>query len=432
MLELIFGTYGVLCWLIFKKWKLVPTNAYTVCTAILIALGAMGLLLMMLMMYHPASKDARLYVYTTPIVSLVKGQVIEVIPEGVAAKKGDVLFRIDPAPYQYAVDGLEASLAAANSEAAQLQEKLSAAMAVTEQARANLRASESDFDRQAREALDSAKQGVIQATSQAEYAKTQLVRYTDLLKSGAVSQAQLDAKKNDADAADAQLAQAQAAERQAEEKLTSGGDKLAGAREAVAQAEAQERQARLAVDTLVGGVSPQVRQIMAALDSANFDLANTVVRAPADGYTTQVTLRPGQVAVPMPLAPLMVFVQKDRPVLAASLPQNVIANIEVGQEAELAFKAYPGRIFKAKVQKILPATAEGQLLASGQLRSLVSAKAAARVPVIFEYEEAVTELGLPGGAQATVAIYTDNFKPLAIMRKILLRIKGWENYIFMP
>lgn len=432
MLELILGTYGVLCWLIFKKWKIVPANAYTVCTAVLIAVAGMGLMLLMLVRYHPLTKDARLYVYTTPIVPLVRGQVIEAIPEGGAAKEGDVLFRIDPKPYQFEVDRLEAQLAEADSEVAQLAEALNSATAATEQARANLRASESDFDRQAREDLEGATHAVAQARTQAEFTKAQFDRNAELLKSQVVSQMEYDRARTAFESADAQLKRAETAERQAEEKIKSGGDRLSSARESVAQAEARERQARLAVESLVDGVNPQVRQIMASLDAARWNLENTVVRAPADGYTTQVQLRRGQLAVPLPLAPVMVFVHDDKPLLIGSLPQNVIANVEPGQEVELAFKAYPGRIFPAKVAKIQPVTAEGQLLASGQLRSIVSAKAQARIPVVFEYDESVADLGLPGGAQAYAAVYTDHFRALSMVRKILLRIKGWENYIFMP
>ena len=66
-------------------------------------------------------------------------------------KKGDVLFRIDPHPFQIEVDRLRASLAAKNSKFAQLAEQLAAAEAATRQARANLLVSESTFDRQLRE-----------------------------------------------------------------------------------------------------------------------------------------------------------------------------------------------------------------------------------------------------------------------------------------
>ena len=101
-----------------------------------------------------------------------------------------------------------------------------------------------------------------------------------------------------------------------------------------------------------------------------------------------------------------------------------------GLEAELAFKAYPGRIFKAKVSRALPIIPEGQFVASGQLQSVTSGKAPGHIPVAFEYGDDVAELNLPIGSQASVAVYTHHFHAMSIVRKIILRMKSWENYVF--
>src|SRR5262245_57880106 len=102
MVEMILGTYGVVCWLLFKKFKLIPVTTYTVCTAILGGIVLLAGLYILVTMFHPASKDGRLYVYTTPIVPQVRGMVVEVTTEGQRLKQGDILFKIDPEPYQYA------------------------------------------------------------------------------------------------------------------------------------------------------------------------------------------------------------------------------------------------------------------------------------------------------------------------------------------
>ena len=128
----------------------------------------------------------------------------------------------------------------------------------------------------------------------------------------------------------------------------------------------------------------------------------------------------------------MVFVQGDKMMLLASLPQNVIKYIEPGLEVELAFKSLPGRIYKGKVGKMMPITAEGQLSASGTLRSLASATLPSRIPISIEYGKDVEDLLLPGGSEAIVAVYTHHLHALSIIRKILVRIKSWEHYIFMP
>jgi hypothetical protein len=50
--------------------------------------------------------------------------------------------------------------------------------------------------------------------------------------------------------------------------------------------------------------------------------------------------------------------------------------------------------------------------------------------VVFDYDEDVSGLNLPVGAQASIAIYTDRVHALSIVRKIILRIKSWENFVF--
>ena len=135
-------------------------------------------------------------------------------------------------------------------------------------------------------------------------------------------------------------------------------------------------------------------------------------------------------AVPLPLKPLMVFVITEKPALIASFKQKTIPGIEPDLEAEAIFKAYPGRSFKLKVRRLLTATPEGDIMASGELLSTTSASATGYVPVIFDYDEDIAGLNLPAGAQASIAIYTHRVHALSIVRKIILRMKSWENYLF--
>jgi multidrug resistance efflux pump len=433
MIELILGTYGALCWLLFKKFRIIPVNTYTVFTAIGIGVVILGSLTLLLMMFHPASNNARTLALTTPIVSQVRGLVVDVpVTPNQPLKKGDALFIVDPAPYLREVERLEAVLANAQTTAAQIEERLRAAEATTKQARAELLASKSELGKQARDALDQAGAAVDLVVSELDLARKDEQRYRSLAEKGYAPRQQYEQMQQRVASLEAQLRQAKSTERQATEKLGSGGDRIRSVQERLRVAESREREARLAFDARSGGVNPEVRRITTELEQKRWELENTVTRAPADGFVTQVILRPGQMAVPLPLAPVMVFVHAEDAVLGASFPQNVIAGIKPGLEAELAFKSYPGRIFKAKVLQVLPAVAEGQLRAGGQLQSLPSDRAPGRIPVVFSYGEDVASLRLPAGSQATVAVYTERMHALQIARKILLRIKSWENYIFMP
>jgi multidrug resistance efflux pump len=263
-------------------------------------------------------------------------------------------------------------------------------------------------------------------------AQKDYARYKELVEKGTIPRQKFEQVAEQVERLQAQLRQSKSALAQAEEAITGGGASLQAARERLRQAEAQEEEVRVELESQSGGVNPDVQQVVAELGLARWRLDETTVRAPADGYVTQLALRPGQMTTTLPLAPVMVFVHGERPALVATFPQNVIVDLEAGHEAEIAFKAYPGKIFKAKVMHLLPTTAEGQFTTAGTLRTATSATAPGRIPVMFEYGQDVADLNLPGGAQAIVAIYTDEFAFLAIIRKIILRIKSWENYLFLP
>lgn len=249
------------------------------------------------------------------------------------------------------------------------------------------------------------------ASTTYELAQKTYTRFSDLVGKGSISRQQFDL---------------------AEQNYRSAEEKLGEARAAIAQAEAQKREAELAFSSDSSGMNPKVREIMAQLGQARWALDKSVVRAPTDGYATQLMLRPGQMAVNMPFAPAMVFVHAERLELIASFSQNVVSVLEPGLEAEVAFRAYPGTIFKAEVVSVQELTAEGQFAASGQVRNAVAASAPARVAVRLKYGEDIEALNLPGGSQAMVAIYTRHFEVLAILRKIILRMKSWESYLFLP
>jgi multidrug resistance efflux pump len=429
MLELIIGTYGVLCWLLFAKFKLIPITTYTVVTAVLGGVVILGLLYVMLSVFHPVSHDGRMYAPVVQVVPQVRGTVAEVPAEAnKPLKTGEVLFKIDPKPYQIEVDRLRASLAAKNVKFAQLSEQLASAEAATREARANLLVAESQFDRQARENHEQALAQVDQVQKRLDLAKASLDRLDST--KGAVSALELDRARTLVVSLQEERRQAVAAEKVALEKLKSGSGSLEAVRQQIAQLEAEERKLRLQLKAETDGVNPEIREIMAQLDKARWDLDQTVIRAPTDGYVPQQLLRPGMMAVPFPVKPLMVYVVGERPTLVASYPQKVISDLKPGMEGEAVFKMYPSRSFKVKVRRVLTALREGELDAGGQILAATPETAHGYVPVVFDYDEDVSGLNLPVGAQASIAVYTDRVHALSILRKIILRIKSWENFVF--
>src|SRR6187399_1812265 len=101
------GIYCFFVWLIFIKFKLLPwTTPWKVAVAIFPVVALLNI-------FAPTTVDVRVVKYVVPIVSQVRGRVIEVpVENNRPVKKGDVLFRIDPTPYQNEVNSLSAKLAA--------------------------------------------------------------------------------------------------------------------------------------------------------------------------------------------------------------------------------------------------------------------------------------------------------------------------------
>ena len=116
---IILGIYSFFVWLIFFKFKWLPWNTTSQVTVVVIPIVGLTALILLLNISAPSSSDVRVFKYTVPIVSQVRGRVIEVpIEEGNRlVHEGDVLFRVDPTPYQLTVNSLKAQLVGAEGEA---------------------------------------------------------------------------------------------------------------------------------------------------------------------------------------------------------------------------------------------------------------------------------------------------------------------------
>jgi len=313
MVEVLIIVYSMLMFLVFKVLK-VPLNKWTGTTAVLGGVVSIGFLLLMMGMYHPFTKEARIYTLTTPVLPTVTGRVIEVnVKTGDRVKSGDVLFRIEPEPFRYETEKLQAELILAEANLVDAQELLEKQFA-----------SPKDVER-AQAALDS---------------------------------------------------------------------------------------------------------LEAQLGIARFNLAETEVRSESDGFMAQVRLRPGALAVPMPLKPLMTIVNDQDRFLLGGFQQNPLQNIKPGFEAEVIFTALPGKVFSASVVGMSEIMAQGQLLPDDRLISVEGVTRPGRVLVRIDIEDDMSEYQLPAGAKAYIAVYSDRWHPVAIIRKVILRVMSWENYLF--
>jgi multidrug resistance efflux pump len=369
---LLLATYAAICIGVFKLLK-VPANPWTVTTAGLGGVFLIGGLVIVMDYNHPFTTNGRLYFYTTPIVPQVRGRVTEVaVKPNEPLKVGDVLFRIDPRPFQFAVDEKRAALAEARQNVKQLAASFDQAAAGVDKARAQLELAQQTYDRQ-----------------------------TELLERRVVAQATVDTASRN----------------------------LEAAKQTVLQAVAAAERAHLAAASQINGVNTTVARLQSELRDAEFDLEQTVVRAPGDGYVAQMFLRPGMMAVPLPLSPVMLFIHRNQKDLVAAFPQNALQRLGAGDEAEVSFVAMPARIFTGKVRKVIDAVAQGQLQPSPTLVNPEDRATPGLALVSIDLTSDVSSYNLPGGAIADVAVYSDHARPLALLRRILLRMKSWLHFV---
>jgi RND family efflux transporter MFP subunit len=172
----------------------------------------------------------------------------------------------------------------------------------------------------------------------------------------------------------------------------------------------------------------EVDRLSGQLEGAQWNLDKTVVRAPADGYVTNLALRKGARVANLPLSPVMAFIDTSNTIIGVQINQIDARYIAPGQEVEVTFKFAPGRIYGGKVESVLQAIATGQTQTSGTAvapRAIEAAPFAVRVRL----DDAEAARNLPAGTTGTAAIYTEHLKPTHVVRRVILRQIAIINYV---
>jgi multidrug resistance efflux pump len=413
---LLLGIYSFFVWLIFIKLKLLPwTTPWKVGVAIF-PVVMIAALLLLLNIFAPTTTDVRVVNYVVPIVSQVRGRVVEVpVENNRPVKKNDVLFRIDPTPFQNEVHSLEARLA---SEEA----KVGADRARLEEVQARLTDARS-IERQLHEQLNEATGQVTTLSASLDLARKRVAQNTELVSSGAGNRFDLEQAQTNLDELTAKLVAARAAERQVKEKLSG---RVNGDLASVAEVKAQIATARAQVKVS----EAQVATTRAQLDNASWELSQTIVRSPGNGTMVNVMLRPGFFVAGMPFNEVMTYVDGEYQIFAL-FGQNELHQVAPGNEVEITLDTYPGRIIKAHVDSVIWAQAQGQLEASGDLPRTVLSAPPGRFPVKLVVGDHDRALFLAAGARGSAAIYTDHLGMVHIIRKVLLRVASYLDYIII-
>lgn len=375
MMWLLGGAYCFLLWLVFDKLKLLRLSLpIAVITA---AVGPVMILSLLFcaQYYHPMSKDVRVFQKVVPIVPQMTqpGRVTRVaVQPNVPVAEGDILFEVDSIPYQNAVEQLTAVV----SEASQ---SVGIAEANVEIAKATIKRSEADL----------------------EFMTRERVRQEKLVPDGVITQEEFE--------------ETLAAYQQASSALE--------------QANAGLKQSLLSV----GSAKAKLTQSQASLDDAKYDLKLTTVRAPADGFVTNLQLQKGMLVGGAGANSVMSFVEdrnkEDRGIVVALVGQKNYLLIKPEQYAEVAINGYPGKIFTGRVATLIDISGAGQLTASGDLPDDLGPAKPSQFAVRIKLDDA-ENLRLPAGSNGIAAIYTDNMPIAGIPVMFVVRMQSWLNFLF--
>ncbi|MBP2199752.1 HlyD family secretion protein [Pantoea cypripedii] len=373
---LIILTYVAIAWSIFKIFK-IPVNKWTVPTAALGGVFIVGALILLMNYNHPYTALAQKAVVAIPITPQVTGVVSEVTnKQNTLIKKGEMLFRLDNTRYQARVDRLQADLTTAIHNTQSLKGQLDEAIANTQHVSAERDRLYEDYQRYL--AGSRAKVNPF-SERDIDNARQNFLAQDALVKSSLAEQAQIKSQ----------------------------------------------------LDSQVNGEQSQIVSLRAQLTEARYNLDQTIVRAPSDGYATQVLIRPGTYAAALPLRPVMIFIPDQKRQIIAQFRQNSLLRLKAGDEAEVVFTALPGQVFPGKLTTILPVVPGGTYQAQGSLQSLTITPGSDGVLAVIELIPNADVDALPDGIFAQVAVYSDHFSHVSVMRKVLLRMTSWMHYLYL-
>lgn len=363
MIVLIILTYLGLVYAAFRVLH-IPLKPITLAISVLIGFGVVSGILASWQGGAPVSKQITLTRNIVEISSQLKGFITKINYEiGEPVKAGEVVWQIDPVPY-------EAALASANAQLQAAQSQVSAAEAAVSVATANINRSEAN----------------------AATAQTERERADRLFAEGssAISELQVEQFRNASNAANAAVEQA-----------------LASKEQALAGLEAAQRSITVAEE---------------AVRTAEFNLSLTDWEAPTDGVMINWQAREKTITTALRASAIGTFMETGSSRILAVLPQNLMRKVGVGDEAELAFMSRPGKIETGKVIRIANYTGEGQILGGQLVPKAHSLGSKGFIAAVIQLDDSELAESLSLGEAGAAAIYSQNPGPFAVVSKIYLRM----------
>jgi membrane fusion protein, multidrug efflux system len=299
-----------------------------------------------------ATDNAYARIAKTAINARVSGQVVEIsVEDNQPVRKGQMLYRINPEPFQIAVNRADAQLSVARLRIDSLKASYRQQQAELQSAR-----EQADFD-------------------QKEYARKKALVATEFVSRAIFERAETDLKVS-------------------RQRIASVEQQIANTVVAL------NGDANVDVDS-----HPSVREARAQLDEAKLWLSYATVYAPEDGVVAKVDdLQVGNFVNNG--APAFALLSDKHAWVEANFRETQVTHMRVGQPAEISIDTYPGRVFKAHVVSMSPGAGSDFALLPPENATGNWVKVVQRVPVRLELDEIDAEHPLYSGISATVRVDT--------------------------
>jgi len=331
--------------------------------------------------FTPYTSQARVQGYVVGVAPKVSGLVTQVwVNNNQPVEKGQPLFEIDPSQYRIALDRARSDLGNARSQ-------VEAGNAAVESARANLRAAQAN-----------------ELKASQDYNRLERLYSED---PGAISVRRLEISRASLDQAQASVAAAEAGIQQAIEQK--GGDD-------------EESNAIL-------------NAALSAVEKAELDLTNTVVRASSHGMITDLRTEVGQYAATG--NPVMTLVAINDVWINAEFTENNLAYLHPDTPVEIVFDVLPGQVFDGKVRSVGLGVSAGQAQPPGTLPTIQNnrdwLRQSQRFPVIIGFDvmqQPELRRQLRVGGQVSVIAYSEGHALLSLLGRAYIRLMSWLSYAY--
>lgn len=331
--------------------------------------------------------DAQVEGHVANVSPRVSGQVTKVlVKDNQHVNPGDVLVELDDRDLKARANAARADLAAAKAQLRAAQTQLDVTRSDVD---SNLQVARGGMAQAAavggttRAAIQQAQADITAASAQRSLAGSELDRAQRLFAEGALSQSQLDARKNELERSEASLVQARARLASAESNLDNSAGTLQNARGRLIAAQSGPQRIEAAA-AQVELAQARVDQTQAALDQAELNLSYTKIRSEVSGVVSRRSVELGQLVSPE--RPLMALVALDDTWIVANFKEDQIAHLAPGATATVTVDAFDSAKFTGHVDSLSGGTGSRFSLLPPDNASGNFTKVVQRVPVLIRLD----------------------------------------------